>query len=133
MQSKIEAYHDNGILEVSIIMQNTMELLRFITWPAILKLDGEDELIYIADAEQFIEDRTIRQTHFIEQDILIDSNGNAYHINSHNSLTLTALPEQFRLEQIETLLQRHLSNHGTCCVAKFHANSIIEAIDFVFG
>jgi hypothetical protein len=114
-------------------MQNTVELLRFITWPAILKLNGEDELIYIADAEQFIDDNAIRQTHFIEQDILIDSKGNAYHITSHNSLTLTALPEQLSLEHIEALFQRHLSNHGNCCVAKFHANSISEAINCVFG
>lgn len=114
-------------------MQNTVELLQAIKWPAIIKLDGDDELIHVADADQFIDDSALQQTHFREQDTLIDSSGSVYRINNTNLLSITPTNEWITLEQIEELLQLHLSNHGTCCVAKFHANSIHEAIVSVFG
>jgi hypothetical protein len=114
-------------------MQNTAELLQAIKWPAIIKLDGDDELIHVADADQLIGDIALLQMHFREQDRLIDSNGSVYRINNINSLTLTPTEDWMKLEEIEELLQLHLSNQGTCCVAKFHANSVHAAISNVFG
>lgn len=121
------------IPEISLGMQNTAELLQAIKWPAIIKLDGDDELIHVTDADQFIDDSALQQTHFREQDTLIDSSGSVYRISNINSLTLTPTNEWMTLEEIEKLLQLHLSNQGTCCVAKFHANSVNEAIRNVFG
>ncbi len=104
-----------------------------VDWPAIIKLDGDGELIYVADAGQLIEDSALQQTYFREQDKLIDSSGSTYRINVGSTLNLTPTNECMTLEEIEVLLQLHLSNHGTCCVAKFHANSIREALMSVFN
>lgn len=102
-------------------------------WPAIIKLDGDDELIYVADAGQLIDDSELQQTYFREQDKLVDSSGSAYRISKDSTLTLTPTNEWMRLAEIEELLQLHLSNHGTCCVTKFHANSIREALMSIFA
>lgn len=102
-------------------------------WPAIIKFDGDDELIYVADAGQLIDDSELQQTYFREQDKIIDSSGSTYRINVANTLNLTPTNEYMTLEEIKELLQLHLSNHGTCCVAKFHANSIREALMSVFA
>lgn len=104
-----------------------------IVWPAIIKLNGDDELIYIATADQLYDDQTLQHMQFHAEDQLIDSTGNVYRIIKHHKLELKPTSEQLSLDQIELLLQRHLSNHGTCCVAKFHSNSIDEAISSVFG
>lgn len=113
-------------------MKNTFELLQSIEWPAFIKLDGDDELIYVADADQLIDDSTLQQTYFREQDKLIDSNGSVYRISMGNTLSLKPTKDLMKLEEIEELLQLHLSNHGACCVGKFHANSIDEAISNLF-
>jgi len=114
-------------------MQNKVEFPQSIEWPAIIKLDSDDELIHVANAEQLIDDSALQQIHFREQDKLIDSSGRVYRISKGNLLTLTITNEWMTLEEIEALLQLHLSNQGTCCVAKFHADSIHEAIGIVFG
>ncbi len=104
-----------------------------IVWPAIIKLNGDDELIYIANADQFSQDKTLKHTQFHSKDRMIDSLGSVYSVIKNSKLSLTRTSDRLSLEQIEVLLQRHLSNHGTCCVAKFHANSIEDAINIVFG
>lgn len=104
-----------------------------VLWPAIIKLNGEDELIYIATADQLYDDQMLQHMQFHAEDHLIDSAGNVYSIIKHHKLVVEATSDRLSLEQIKALLQRHLSNHGTCCVAKFHANSIDEAISSVFG
>lgn len=114
-------------------MQIAAEIPQSIKWPAIIKLDGDGELIHMTEADQFIDDSALQQTHFREQDKLIDCSGRVYRISKGNPLTLTITNEWMTLAEIEELLHLHLSNRGTCCVAKFHADSIHEAIRFVFG
>jgi hypothetical protein len=67
------------------------------------------------------------------QDKLIDSTGAVFTISNRPALTLTVTDSQLSLNAVENLLRLHLSNHGTCCVSKFHAHSIREALMSVFA
>ncbi len=104
-----------------------------VRWPAIIKLHADDELIYIADAEQFTNEDALRQMHIQANDMLIDGLGAVYRIQNRPVFELYATGASLSLHEVEDLLRLHLANHGTCCVSKFHANSIHEAIISTFG
>lgn len=104
----------------------------FVQWPAIIKLHADDELIFVADAAQLISDDALKHMHVQEQDRLIDSNGAVYRISKAPTITLVKKDLVQSLDDVEGLLRLHLSNNGTCCVAKFYAPSIREAIMSVF-
>lgn len=101
-------------------------------WPAIIKLHADDELIYIADAEQFANDAALRQMHINAQDMLIDSDGVVYQIRRGQQLQLLPAATTLGLEEVEQLLRLHLASDATCCVSKFYASSIREALSAVF-
>lgn len=111
----------------------SLDLPDNIQWPIIIQLYGDDELIYIAAAQQMQSDKTLHQMQFQPQDKVIDSHGSIYDISKTPSLTLTSTGRRLILPQIEDLLRLHLSSHGNCCVAKFHASSVADAINSVFA
>ncbi len=116
-----------------MIQINAMPKIQSVHWPAIIKLHADDELIYIVDAEQFANDDALRHMHVNDLDMLIDSNGAIYQIHSGQTLQFMPAGATLNLDKVEQLLRLHLSNHGTCCVSKFHANSIREALMSVFA
>ncbi len=101
--------------------------------PAIIKLHADDELIFVPDAAQFASDDTLQLTHVQAQDMLIDSSGAVYHISNRPALELAPTGVMLLLDAVEDLLRLHLSNNGTCCVSKFYASSIREALVRVFA
>lgn len=104
-----------------------------VQWPAIIKLDAEDELIFISDAATFYSDKSLHQMQLQAQDKLIDSTGTVFTISNRPEVQLTATGIMLSLNAVEDLLRLHLSNQGTCCVSKFHANSIRKALLSVFA
>jgi hypothetical protein len=111
-------------------MSETYELIQ---WPAIIKLHADDELIFVSDAVQFASDAALQLTHVQAQDRLIDSSGAVYHISNRPTLELASTGVMLSLDEVEDLLRSHLSNNGTCCVSKFYATSIREALVSVFA
>jgi len=109
------------------------EIYELIQWPAIIKLHADDELIFVPDAVQFVSDVSLQLTHVQAQDMLIDSSGAVYHISNRPALELTPTGVMLSLDEVEDLLRSHLSNNGTCCVSKFYAPSIREALVSVFA
>ena len=107
--------------------------IQTVQWPAVIKLHSDDELIFIADTEQFTNDDALRQMRVQANDMLIDSQGTVYRLQNRPELELYTTGINLSLNQVEDLLRLHLANHGTCCVSKFHANSIHEAIISAFG
>jgi hypothetical protein len=105
---------------------------QLVQWPAIIKLHADDELIFVSDAAQFASDDTLQLTHVQAQDRLIDSSGAVYHISNRPTLELAPTGVMLSLDAVEDLLRLHLSNNGTCCVSKFYAPSIREALVSVF-
>jgi len=104
-----------------------------VQWPAIIKLQADDELIFVSDATQFAGDNTLQLTHFQTQDMLIDSSGAVYSISKSQTLDLVNTGLLLSLHDVEVLLRLHLSSNGNCCVSKFYAPSIREALASVFA
>ncbi len=116
-----------------MIQINAMPIINSVQWPAIIKLHADDELIYIANAAQFINDDALRQMHVNDLDMLIDSSGAVYQMHPGQTLQLIPAGATLNLDEIEQLLRLHLSCHGACCVSKFHSSSIHQAFITVFA
>ncbi|MDN3652301.1 DUF4144 family protein [Thalassotalea ponticola] len=103
-----------------------------INWPAIIKHDGEDELIYIANREQWLNDEEMLLYFFTDADVLIDSLGQVFslpevqsNIDSANVLAVATV------DQIMELVRAHAALLAHCCVAKIGADNTEQAIELV--
>ena len=103
-----------------------------INWPAVIQLKSDDELIFVSDYEEFLSDTSIQNLLLQNEDRLIDSLGKVYLLGKSKSLEIIPTKSNLTLGQVQLILQRHLSSLGSCCIAKFNANSISEALGFVF-
>jgi len=98
-----------------------------VTWPAVIKLAEDSELIYIADLAQWQADDC--QHHFDTQDRLIDANGLLYVVvQSSEGGNLQTTGESVSLMQFTSWVRAHVSQLGHCCVAKLGFASIAQAI-----
>ena len=104
-----------------------------VTWPAVIQLKLDDELIFIKDEKSFLSDPSIQSMLLQAEDRLIDSKGNVYNLKKNIKLEIIPSKTSISLNDAKGLLQNHLSSLGTCCVAKFDAHSIAEAFKFVFN
>lgn len=99
-----------------------------VQWPAILKLHGADELIYLQDHAAWLSDGHLQAMHLTADDNLIDSAGLCFQVAKNRNERLIATGERLGLSQIIQLVRMHAAQDGACCVAKLHANSIADAI-----
>lgn len=104
-----------------------------IDWPSIIKLYADDELIFIRDVDALENDETLTQMRLQVQDKLIDASGRVYCLSDTESLTFTPISHKMTLDEVVKLLRLHLTNQGSCCVAKFDAKSIREAVTSVLN
>jgi len=104
-----------------------------IQWPAIIKLHTDNELLFALDAVQFASDVALQLMHVQAQDMLIDSSGVVYSISNGQALGLVRTGSVLSIHDVEALLRLHLSNNGNCCVSKFYAPSIHDAIMSIFA
>ncbi|UUM32904.1 DUF4144 domain-containing protein [Vibrio japonicus] len=98
-----------------------------VNWPSILKLDGDEELIYLADQDAFLADcaEMIMQ----REDRLIDSEGYTFSIESNNnSIVLCPCNAQLDAKQVSTLIQEHEFANAQACIIKIHFASVAQAI-----
>jgi hypothetical protein len=105
------------------------EIRSLILWPAIIHHAGQAELIYIKDELQWLAHVQAPQ-HFHAQDRLIDSTGHIYSLaNGNPKLTDRVV----NLDELLNLIRAHAAEAGQCCVAKFSAASIPQAIRTLGG
>lgn len=93
-------------------------------WPAIVHLAGADDLLIVRSATDWA---TLNDTAFAlehEDDRLIDSASHTFRAGD-NTLTPCGLAE---LDEVVDLIRAHLADEGHCCVAKFGARSVEDAI-----
>ncbi|TRX55125.1 DUF4144 family protein [Thalassomonas sp. M1454] len=103
-----------------------------IHWPAIIKHDGEDELIYISSELDWQNDEEMLLYIFTDRDVLIDSNGQVFsldevqqHLNSSTVLATASL------ENVIELIQAHAAIAQACCIEKIQTKTIKQAIELV--
>ncbi len=99
-----------------------------IHWPSLIKLDGNDELIYVASESDF--QAECSDMILGEDDCLIDSEGKSYSLKSSlNELSLTKRPEQYSVENVTKLIRNHEFQKAEVCLMKIHFPTIEDAIE----
>jgi hypothetical protein len=104
-----------------------------INWPAIIKFDGDAELIYIHDETDWAHNADSDHSRYQPGDTLIDSRGRLYPLSA--TVNDRALPEpasgKLSQEDIITLVREHAAQAGNCCIEKISAPSIKDVIELV--
>lgn len=99
-----------------------------IQWPAIIKLAGEDELIYLPDEASLLNHPHLQNLRFQRGDYLYDSTGREFVVDELKPKDPRPSGRHLSLEEIIQLLRLHAAQDGSCCVAKLNARSIADAI-----
>lgn len=98
-----------------------------ISWPSLVKLDGDDELIYVASESDF--QAECSDMILGEEDYLIDSEGDSYALqSSSNQLSLAKRADQYSVENVTKLIRNHEFQKAEVCLMKIHFLTIEEAI-----
>lgn len=96
-----------------------------IFWPCILKLAGDDELIYLACADDLIAE--CQALIFSDDDYVIDSRGFCYVITQQ--LALLNIPRIATVDEVSTLIRAHEFQKATLCLTKIYFVTIADAIN----
>ncbi|MDA7747374.1 DUF4144 domain-containing protein [Psychromonas sp.] len=102
-----------------------------VTWPCLLKLDGDDELIYLHHDDDLLAE--CRDLIFSDTDVVIDSLGVSYLINEYvekgaNKFELISAEHLFSIEQVIMLIRAHEFNEAEVCLTKIYFETISDAI-----
>lgn len=102
-------------------------------WPCIIKYAGDAELVYVTDQTQWDEDVDLHQVIYGQSDILIDSSGEIYSLETFDGQRVEPRPlgETMTLQAVIDLVRNHAAQQGSCCVAKLYATTLEEAFSIV--
>ena len=105
-----------------------------ITWPAIIHYTGQDELAFIADQANWACDPAWQRFQYRETDRLIDADGRICRLRNTNGMALPVPTGRYAsLHEVNDLVRMHASRTGNCCISKYFAPTIKEAILAVPG
>lgn len=104
-----------------------------VTWPAVLKFEGDPELLYVASQSDWNTDKYAHAIIHGEGDILIDSEGSVFSLVGLNDGVLSFQASEIILDLSEMidLIKAHQANLGSCCIAKISFRSFAEAVQSV--
>jgi len=98
-----------------------------IFWPCILKLDGDDELIYLGSERELIAE--CQELILTEFDHVIDSNGLSYLIEIiKDSPVLVETERVLIIDEITQLIRANEFVKAELCLTKIHFSTISDAI-----
>jgi len=99
--------------------------MRLPNWPAVVRLAGVDELVYLADAAQWrLECVSLGDS---SGDVLIDSSGSRFDIRQCELSASGTLP----LGEFDAMVRAHLVAMQQCCVYKLELQSIRQGMQLV--
>lgn len=101
-----------------------------INWPAVLQYRGDNELVFIAEQSQWDNDDELSGGRYDADDRLIDSTGRIFRLSDKDPKLLST-EQAISLDELVELIRLHMSEVGLCCVSKFSAASIAEAVAMV--
>ncbi|WP_371187862.1 DUF4144 family protein [Thalassotalea maritima] len=103
-----------------------------IAWPAVVKHDGEDELIYIVSEQDWLNDEEMLLYVFSDRDVLIDSHGHVFSLPAvQQNMASTEVLGTATLENMIELAQLHAAVNQQCCVGKIGAGNIAEVMQII--
>jgi len=98
-----------------------------IYWPCILKLDGDDELIYLNDKSTLINE--YGELILCDDDYIIDSAGYTYLVElASNTLTLLKTGRMLMVDEVTQLIRANEFKKSELCLTKIHFISVSDAI-----
>lgn len=99
-----------------------------IYWPCILKLEGEDELTYLASALEFISE--CQDLILSDEDYVIDSKGVCYLIECVSQQQVLVKTERtVVLAQVLDFIRAHEFSKAELCLTKIYFLTIADAIN----
>lgn len=101
------------------------------SWPAIIKYEAGDEVIYISDEDEWNNDALLSGFSYGDGDTLIDANGAVYDLPYDTATKKTLIKDSSRkveLAEFSEIVQSHLKAVGQTAVAP---KSFAEGLDLV--
>jgi hypothetical protein len=104
-----------------------------VTWPAVISISGDAELIYVADQHDWEDAAELHLPAYDEADYLLDARGSAYRLTTKADNRVMPEPtgERRTLPEVLGLVKAHAAQSGSCCVSKLYAPTIQAAIEMV--
>ena len=101
-----------------------------INWPAVIKFNGDDELVYIGSEEEWIRDAASHLYNHSDDDCLIDSSGDIFSLacaqdDIHDP---PATGDRINIESFIRLVRIHASSSHRCCIEKINFRNIADGI-----
>ena len=103
-----------------------------INWPAVLKFDGDEELIYIGSEQEWLHEGESHLYNHQGDDYLIDRCGQIFSlVHSDDNIDPESTGKQMALDEFIRLVRIHASSSHRCCIEKIGFRTIAEGIDLV--
>lgn len=102
-----------------------------ILWPAIIHYEGDDELLYVSNENEWINDDELVGYIYNDIDRLIDSLGNSFSLPYNKEKKVTEFKQydsNISLYDFNKLILKHLSVLNQCCISKITISSYQEGI-----
>lgn len=101
-----------------------------VNWPAIFKLEGDNELLFVNSFDEL--NAECESLIFSDGDVLIDSSGQGFSISftdmTVNTVELIKLKRSYSLDEVTQFIQAHEFANANTCLIKIHFSSIGTAI-----
>lgn len=102
-----------------------------VSWPAIIKMEGVDDLLYIESQQVWDSEASISQQYH-RDDLLIDSEGHCFQLQIRASdIDIVAMQQSLDLAQLDQWVRQHLVAMQQCCVYKVELDSFEQGFHMV--
>lgn len=102
-----------------------------VTWPAIIKYIGEDELTFIENEHEWLIDPDLHFHSYTKGDQIVDSNGDLYDLpygNKEKVFGIIKKNKTMTISEFETLIKNHMVSLDQCCSSKIKLSSFKDGI-----
>ena len=112
---------------------NNSCIANLVTWPAFIKLSGEDELAYLDNVAKWQSMKDNNEMLYKEGDCLIDSSGKVFLLStahSHNVICKVS-KQQCSLTEALVFVREYAVQENYCCSAKIYANNFQQILAMI--
>jgi hypothetical protein len=104
-----------------------------VTWPAFIKLSGEDELAYLDNVEKWQSMKDDNEMLYTEDDCLIDSSGKVFLLSTAHShiVICKANKQKCSLTEALVFVREYAVQENYCCSAKINANNFQQILAMI--
>lgn len=104
-----------------------------VRWPAVIRYQGDDELLYCADERSWLAVAAAQHPAFSEMDRLIDSSGQIFRLLQQGGGLIHLQPDEqaIDLPAFNTLLRAHAVSLGNCCAGKVGCTGIEQGLAMI--